>query len=81
MDLSKVYGKISWAAKGKGRIMLKTVVQTTLEALGYHTNFLVSTALSKKILELQWVSSIPDDFTLGIHLFSIGGLFKESVEE
>jgi hypothetical protein len=79
-DLPPIYEQIANTKKGQLRSLLQTTVEDALDTLGYVEDFPVSSTLATKILELKWHSKLPDNFTVGIHLFSLGSLDDEVIE-
>ena len=60
---------------------MQVAVEDALETLHYVEDFLVSTNLANKIQELKWSSALPDNLSLGLHLFALGPLDAEVIEE
>ena len=79
-DLPPIYALLA-KDKKRGRIALQVAVEDTLETLHYTEDFPVSTNLANKIQELKWSSALPDNLSLGLHLFSLGSLDAEVIEE
>jgi len=79
-DLPPVYAELAKARKGKIRVTLQNAVEEALENLKYVEDFPLSTTLATKIQELKWASALPDNLSLGVHIFSLGTLDTEAME-
>ena len=80
-DLPPVYSTLAYTKKGRTRVVLQTAVEEALANLQYVEDFPMSTTLAAKIQDLKWHSPMNDNFALGLHLFSLGSLEEETMEQ
>ena len=80
-DLPPIYSTLANTKKGRTRIVLQTAVEEALSNLQYVEDFPMSTTLATKIQDLKWHSSLTENFSLGLHLFSLGSLDEETMEQ
>jgi hypothetical protein len=78
--LTPIHEEVANAKKSRLRGLLQTAVEDCLYANDFIEDFPVSTALASKILELNWHSALPDDFSCGLNLFAVGSLETTAVE-
>lgn len=81
IDLPPIYDTIANTKKGKIRVVLQTAVEEALTNLKYIEDFPVSPTLATKIVELKWHSTVKEDFTVGVNIFSLGSLDEETMED
>jgi len=74
IDLPPLFATLANTKKGKIRMTIQGAVEEALRNLNYIEDFPVSASLATKIIELSWASNVKDDFSLGIHIFSLGSL-------
>jgi hypothetical protein len=79
-DLPPIYAELAKTKKGKVRVVLQNAVEEALENLKYVEDFPLSTTLAAKIQDLKWASALPDNLSLGVHIFSLGTLDAEAME-
>jgi hypothetical protein len=79
-DLPPIYAELAKTKKGKVRVVLQNAVEEALENLKYVEDFPLSTTLATKIQDLKWASALPDNLSLGVHIFSLGNLDAEAME-
>ena len=80
VDLPPIYAELAQTKKGKIRVTLQTAMEEALDNLHYVEDFPLSTTMATKIQDLKWSSAIPDNFSLGVHLFTLGTLDVEAME-
>mmetsp|Transcript_6869 Transcript_6869/g.13921 ORF Transcript_6869/g.13921 Transcript_6869/m.13921 type:complete len:711 (+) Transcript_6869:32-2164(+) len=79
-DLPPIHEALSNTKKGKIRALLQKTVEDCLSNNGFVEEFPVTTAMATKIIELNWHTSLPDDFSCGLNLFAVGALDDEAIE-
>ena len=81
MDLPPIYATLANTKKGRTRVVLQTAIEESLGNLQYVEDFPLSTTLATKIQDLKWHSPMSENFALGLHLFSLGSLEEETMEQ
>ena len=81
MDLPQIYTTLANTKKGRARVVLQSAVEEALNDLQYVDDFPMSTTLATKIQDLKWHSPMSENFSLGLHLFSLGSLDEETMEQ
>jgi hypothetical protein len=72
-DLPAYHTTIANVSKvGVRRLKLQNAITAACEDLGYNVTFNVSSALARKIHELRWDTSLPDDLATGVSIFNLG---------
>lgn len=80
-DLPPIYASIASAPKGQTRLVIQNAIGEACEQAGLdHLDIQITTALSKRIADLEWASRVPDDLSLGLHPFVIGYVTPEETE-
>jgi hypothetical protein len=79
-DLPPIYAELAKTKKGNFRMVLQNAVEESLENLKYLEDFPLSTTLATKIHDLKWASALPDNLSVGVHIFSLGTLDPEAME-
>ena len=80
-DLPPIYSTLANTKKGRTRVVLQTAVEEALSNLQYIEDFPMSTTLATKIQDLKWHSPMTENFSLGLHLFSLGSLDEDTMEQ
>ena len=80
-DLPPIYHTLANTKKGRARVVLQSAVEEALNNLQYVEDFPLSTTLATKIQDLKWHSPMSENFALGLHLFSLGSLDEETMEQ
>jgi hypothetical protein len=57
---------------GDRRLELQNAITAVCDDLDYKVAFTVSTALARKVHELEWNTSLPDDLSTGVTIFNLG---------
>jgi hypothetical protein len=71
-NLPDVYTQLANSAKGQHRCVLQTSLDKACERPSYHYhNIQVTTSVARKIVDLEWISTIQDDLSTGFHHFTI----------
>ena len=81
LDLPPIYSTLANTKKGRARVVLQSAVEDALSNLQYVEDFPMSTTLATKIQDLKWHSPMSENFALGLHLFSLGSLDEETMEQ
>jgi hypothetical protein len=73
-NLPDVYTQLANSAKGQHRRVLQAAaMDEACERLNYHYhNIQVTTSVARKIVDLEWISTIQDNLSTGFHHFTIG---------
>jgi len=79
-DLPPIHEAIANTVKSKIRPLLQKAVEDCLFNNNHSDDFPVSTAMATKVVELNWHTTLPDDFTCGLNIFAVGALDDETVE-
>lgn len=69
-QLPTLYTLAANAKKGERRRLLQDQIADTMEALNYRHDFPISTKLANRIFDLEWASRDPENFSLGISIFT-----------
>ena len=82
-QLSKLWKQIANAPKGQHRQVVQHAVDATLEMLAFsRIRLLISAAVAKKVVGLEWKVYDDDDLSSGlVHPFSVGYISIEEVEK
>lgn len=80
-DLPPVYAQIAAAPKGQTRLVIQSAITEACENARYsHLDIQVTTAISKRIINLEWATALTDDLSTGLHPFAIGYVTAEEAE-
>jgi hypothetical protein len=80
-NLTNVYTRLVNSAKGQHRCVLQAALDEACERLGYHYhNIQVMTSAARKIVDLEWISTIQDNLSTGFHHFTIGYVSEDEAQ-
>ena len=80
-DLPPIYAQLASAKKGTHRLTLQQAIADTCENANLsHLDIQISTGLAKRIVDLDWASSLTDDLSIGLHPFAIGYVTEEEAK-
>jgi len=79
-ELPVLYTTAASHKKGERRKVLQDAVNSSMEELGYHHDFPVTTKISNKVFDLEWGSRLADDLSLGLNNFTLGWVVEEDAE-
>jgi hypothetical protein len=82
-NLPDVYTQLANSAKGQHRHVLQAALDApACERLSYYHyhNIQVTTSVARKIVDLEWISTIQDDLSTGFHHFTIGYVSEDEAQ-